>query len=690
MIGLMTPNAFANNVPEWVKNTAGWWAEDAISETEFLNAIEFLVNEEIIQVSDTTSGKSDSKSVPEWIKNNAEWWAEDAISETEFLNAIEFLIKEGIIQIKTPQSELQILLQKRENLVDFIWKGDGFPTRFPDSVEQGISDKKFDDLKNLKKIDRFTVEMKHGINSIAYLLHPKEPSENDLIIYHNGHADYLHDGKKQIRFLLDRGYSVLVFSMPLNGMNNQPVIILDGKETKLVVHDQFEFLESNEFSTISYFVEPIAVSLNFIDENFEYANYHMMGISGGGWTTVIYPAIDERISHAFSVAGSIPLELRINHKDKGDYEQKLPELYQIANYYDLYVLASFGTDRKLTQVFNMYDGCCFAAERLDLSYSDEIKNRLTSLGSGEFEITTINSGHHIILGDALLKFYLEIDEKNVEYVEGIEQRIQNKDYSGLSIGNRVFQTHMSGIDYTATRFFNVDFSDVISTNSNFFSSESTSMDLTNTDISNSDFSYSYTCKPKIENTIIHNVDFTDSTMFRVDFTKSDLKNTTFDKSMCVMCIFDQIDILEVKIKKNLNHYTDFPGSSFKNVDFRNWEPGTVDFSGKIFGAGCGLGESTKVGGADLTGSNFSGVDLENIVFTRGASADIVNLSNVDFSFADLSYHDLRHVKLVGANLSNSDLTGVDFTNADLHGANLTGANLKDAILDCHNHEICNN
>ena len=31
--------AFAESVPEWVKNTAGWWSDDAISETEFVNAI---------------------------------------------------------------------------------------------------------------------------------------------------------------------------------------------------------------------------------------------------------------------------------------------------------------------------------------------------------------------------------------------------------------------------------------------------------------------------------------------------------------------------------------------------------------------------------------------------------------------------------------------------------------------------
>ena len=49
MITLIFPLANADSTPDWVKNTAGWWATDAISETEFVNAIEFLVNEGIIQ-----------------------------------------------------------------------------------------------------------------------------------------------------------------------------------------------------------------------------------------------------------------------------------------------------------------------------------------------------------------------------------------------------------------------------------------------------------------------------------------------------------------------------------------------------------------------------------------------------------------------------------------------------------------
>ena len=103
LVGLVIPSAFAENVPDWVKNTAGWWATDAISETEFVNAIEFLVKENIIQVNVSQTSET-SQGVPEWIKNTAGWWATDAISETEFVNAIAYLIKVGIISIESSKS----------------------------------------------------------------------------------------------------------------------------------------------------------------------------------------------------------------------------------------------------------------------------------------------------------------------------------------------------------------------------------------------------------------------------------------------------------------------------------------------------------------------------------------------------------------------------------------------------------
>ena len=69
-----------------------------ISETDFINAIEFLIKEKIILV-DVSQTSINTQGVPNWVKNTAEWWASDLITETEFINAIEYLVQGGIIQV---------------------------------------------------------------------------------------------------------------------------------------------------------------------------------------------------------------------------------------------------------------------------------------------------------------------------------------------------------------------------------------------------------------------------------------------------------------------------------------------------------------------------------------------------------------------------------------------------------------
>ena len=44
--------------------------------------------------------------VPEWVKNNALWYGEGIISESEFLNAIKFLIESEIITLNNSEIEL--------------------------------------------------------------------------------------------------------------------------------------------------------------------------------------------------------------------------------------------------------------------------------------------------------------------------------------------------------------------------------------------------------------------------------------------------------------------------------------------------------------------------------------------------------------------------------------------------------
>ena len=50
LVGLVIPSAFAENVPDWVKNTAGWWADDQIDDETFVNALQYLIKVGIIQV----------------------------------------------------------------------------------------------------------------------------------------------------------------------------------------------------------------------------------------------------------------------------------------------------------------------------------------------------------------------------------------------------------------------------------------------------------------------------------------------------------------------------------------------------------------------------------------------------------------------------------------------------------------
>jgi len=47
----LAASAQSDSVPSWIKNTAGWWADDQISETEFVNSMEYLIDSGIIQLS---------------------------------------------------------------------------------------------------------------------------------------------------------------------------------------------------------------------------------------------------------------------------------------------------------------------------------------------------------------------------------------------------------------------------------------------------------------------------------------------------------------------------------------------------------------------------------------------------------------------------------------------------------------
>jgi hypothetical protein len=218
--------------------------------------------------------------------------------------------------------------------------------------------------------------MDYGLKSNIYHFIAKAPN-NKVILYHQGHGGDFYKSKEQIRAFLDSGYSVIGFCMPLLGLNNKPTIQLPRQgKLKLTFHDHMKFLSPVNGHSVKYFIEPVAIVLNYLKKNYDYSSISMVGLSGGGWTTTLAAAIDTRIDKSFPVAGSYPIYLRSNSSrdwGRGDYEQTVPEIYNTVNYLELYILGSHGANRKQLQIINQYDSCCFAGTKWETYKDDETK-----------------------------------------------------------------------------------------------------------------------------------------------------------------------------------------------------------------------------------------------------------------------------------------------------------------------------
>lgn len=88
-------------IPDWVRNNAEWWSKDLIGDGDFLSGIEYLIIQGVIQIPiiPADNGTESSSFVPSWIKDTADWWAEGLVSDSEFVNGLQYLISNGIITV---------------------------------------------------------------------------------------------------------------------------------------------------------------------------------------------------------------------------------------------------------------------------------------------------------------------------------------------------------------------------------------------------------------------------------------------------------------------------------------------------------------------------------------------------------------------------------------------------------------
>jgi len=684
---ILIPNAFAENVPDWVKNTAGWWATDVISETEFVNAIEYLIKVGILNIKCKFFGEEylhigeDEQKVLCKFSNFdfIESWYEPYEPKDHEINSFGFRGVEF--------SDTKLLGTYRIFIV-------GGSTVFGDGVEVYNTIPRYlqnfysnDEFDNIKQIEVINAGINGGVSKHeADLIKNKlsKMSPNLIIIY-----DGWNDSKI-------RNYEI--------GNSDLGINEVSWKNRWTDICNSY----SNEFDIV-IFLQPILGYEKMMLTDQEFSNFHTRDAIKG----------------------------EIKNLDKfATYVNELNSVCSSA--YDLrYIMKDVSSGTYYDQGHMTPSGNKIIAKKMhDLTLPIIEKNSRL--------ITSVNEKK---IEDEAKNYQTEINSK-VDYRGKI---IEKTDFSATNIPNIIayFSTfketdfsssNLKNMDSKFSKFINVDFSDtqlqdsrISRTNfidSNFdnadlsrsyiSTSKFTNSDLTNSVFEDSDLRGSVMTKLVLENTNFENVDFSHSNLENFDFTKTTLQNSKFIGAYIKFCIFDGMDFSTLKIHGDELSPTQITSCSIKHSNFSKIDMFNTDFSVKYILNNGVVVDILK--GSDLSYSTFTDLDLRKTLFstwsdysntsddkyelirnTVSTKLEYSTFDNVNLRDSNLGLLRLNHSQIIDSDLTNvsfknSDLSFSSITNSDLSGANLEGANLQGTILDnvilvganlnCLNHTIC--
>jgi hypothetical protein len=82
------------------KTTANLWCNDSISDSEYFTSVQSYIQQGDISVLRGESSIDIGTPVPDWVKNNACAWSNDAINQYQFLDGVYWLIDNGKVQLQ--------------------------------------------------------------------------------------------------------------------------------------------------------------------------------------------------------------------------------------------------------------------------------------------------------------------------------------------------------------------------------------------------------------------------------------------------------------------------------------------------------------------------------------------------------------------------------------------------------------
>ncbi len=615
---ILIPNAFAENVPEWVKNTAGWWATDAISETEFVNAIEFLVKENIIQVYVSQTSET-SQSVPDWVKNTAGWWANNQISDDDFVNSIQYLISVGIIII--PQTENILTdspaIKPSVSILD--------TTSFFEVVVDHIDKDpiKYPELYNINS---------EGFRGSEF---SKDKPDNTYRIIAVGGST--------------------TFSLGVTEENAWPRI-LEKKLQNLSIGKNIEVINAG-IPGITSFHES-----KFIKEKLIHYKPDLI---------IVYDGMND-------VSCKMPEHITKDHVETKEVKIKSCGVYSPDNYDKIYAerwseICKLGEKNGFETVFILQPFLHFDKILSDQEfhnyflrpeqtiYLDSLESYAQQLSNIEkycaktadfrgifdyyFEPLYFDHGHvgdlgnEILAGKVLELISPMLDKKGITKQIPVQPNII-KPSKDPEIILQLYEANWGKLSPDQKNFVGQNLSGKDFSNSNleneiFFGSDLTNTNFENSVLSGSDFSLANLENANFKNAVIDGIKLRQTTLDQTDFTNVD---------------FSQVNLTNVDLTNTI-----LKNSNLSNKDL------TKTFLYK-----------SDLSGADLTHANLSVVYLGDTILKDA------NLTNAVLYEADLSLaldKDLSGTVIVGAAITHSNLVGVDFSGKDLSGVNFFSSDL---------------
>ena len=210
-------------VPSWIKIITVWWGEDKITDQDFINTLQYLIENKILEIpipvnlepecgiglvldeitnecvihdeSDSQgifieAIKEQQKTVLSLIKTTTLWWGEGKIADKDFINALEYLVENNVLIIEPEKQPLiqplvkplpkdLIVWPKIDRIEDFAIQGhdniDSYSVQFklvnlhkksltPDGT---ISIVLLDDRNRILYLDAFSIRKANYVDSFS-------------------------------------------------------------------------------------------------------------------------------------------------------------------------------------------------------------------------------------------------------------------------------------------------------------------------------------------------------------------------------------------------------------------------------------------------------------------------------------------------------------------------------------------